>query len=103
MSLFNVKLQHCIDPTQDLADYIACTTVPDVGMGNFFDMSLMAGAQFLNSMGYSFWMIPMQELSFTFVDNLNDDSYKSYAQLTYEMAQDEYDYLSDEDFVSSVW
>ena len=66
MSLFNVTLEHCFDPTHDLADYIACVTIPDVGMGNFFDMSLMAGAQFLNSMGYTFWMIPMQELQFTF-------------------------------------
>lgn len=39
----------------------------------------------------------------TMLTNLNDDSRKSYAQLTYEMAQDEYDYQSDEDFVSSVW
>lgn len=94
MSLFNVTLQHCFDPTHDLADYIACVTIPYAGMGNFFDMSLMAGAQFLNSMGYSFWMIPMQEMSFVFVDNLNDDSYKTYAQLTAEM---------DELFVTSVW
>ena len=72
MSLFNVTLQHCFDPTHDLTDYIACVTVPDVGMGNFFDMSLMTGAQFLNSMGYTFWMIPMQELQFTYKENHSD-------------------------------
>ena len=65
MSLFNVTNDYSNDTAINLADYIACVTVPDSGMGNFFDMSLMAGAQWLHSNGYSFFMIDLSELTYT--------------------------------------
>lgn len=64
MSLFNVTKDYSNDTALNLADYIACVTVPDAGMGHFFDFSLMTGAQWLHANGYSFWMIDLSELTY---------------------------------------
>ena len=59
MYLFNVTKDYSNDTAINLADYLCCICDHD------FDFTFMAGAQWLHSNGYSFWMIDLSELTYT--------------------------------------
>lgn len=87
MHLFNVVKDYSSEVAVNLADYLTCILDHD------FDLTYMAAIQWLHSNGYSFRMVDLSEYKFQ----------PANPSTSYEDAQDQYDYLDDEDFVTSVW